>query len=177
MQRELVALGFPADLVSDALVLICPRNVGMAPMLRTHRVGQRIKRIEALLVRLPALEDLVDEDVAGDLDWNAVAPAAGRDVEQRLAALAQICDRVGTTFSQACQGCGLYRFCRERTYAYGAVALSGEGVSRELAGIETLPRALALSRGARATPVEAPAAEELGRLRTLRDQALQRVAR
>lgn len=175
VRRTLAQDGIDPRLVSDELVLICPRNVGLTPGLWTRQVTGRISRMELLLSAAPALED-IDELVAAEADsFEQVRPGAGQP-KDRIHALARICEQIGTSFADSCQGCGLYRFCRERAFAEDAVAIGGAQLERELAGITSLRRAADLATGANPTPAEAPAAEQLVRMRRLREQARARSA-
>lgn len=171
IRRTLAELGLSPDLVADSLVLVCPRNVGLTPTLAVRRLGRRVQRVAALLERVPTLDALERDLPVSAIDFATVADRRSKEPE-RLEALADICDEVGVAFSDCCQGCGLYRFCRDRAFAEHDVALGGERLRRELAGIDSLRRAVDLADGAPAAPIEVPAAEQLRRLRVLRDAAL-----
>ena len=168
VERLLEDLGLDSSLVSRRLVLICPRNVAMTPCLSERDVSARIRRIERLIESVP---DVGGQPVAPFAD---AARAAGRTVADRITALEDICDQVGTCYSDACQSCGLLRLCRDRAHASGDVRALGERRARQLAGVPTLQRAVALAQGSAPTAAEAGAARPLRAAAILRDQALTR---
>ena len=168
VERLLADLGLEASLVSRRLVLICPRNVAMTPCLSERDVSARMRRIERLLDGIPSAGA---QPVAPFAD---AARATGRTVIERVAALEQICDQVGTCYGDACQSCGMLRLCRERAHASGDVRSLGERRARELAGVPTLQRAVALAGGSTPTTPEVGAARTLRAVATLRDSALTR---
>lgn len=173
VRLALEAEGLDTDLVSEDLVLITPRNVGLTPTLHQRGVGARIERIRHLLEAVPA--EAPGLKPGGDpVRFAAVAPRRGRSAEERIDAALSICDEVGNDYGSACQGCGLYRLCRDRAFRLGAPELAGESVARELAGIASLDRAAELADGALPTPLEAAAAGALRRAADLRDEALTR---
>jgi hypothetical protein len=175
-QRTLASLGFSKELVSSRLALVCPQNVGMRPCLHLKAVERRMRRIEALLDSVPAVEDVRAN--LGGLDATVVFQEVGnrrRSTDDRLSDLHGLTDAVGTVFGPDCEGCGMYRFCRERAFHAASPALLDEVASRELVGIPNLTRATALAAGVEPTPGEAPAARALAAIASLRDQALTRV--
>jgi hypothetical protein len=169
VERLLIDLGLEPSLVSRRLVLICPRNVAMTPCLSERDVSARIRRIERLLDSVP---ELGDQPMAPFANAGRVA---GRTMAERVAALEDICTQVGTCYGDACQSCGLLRLCRERAHASGDVRSLGEQRARQLAGIPTLQRAVALADGSVPTAAEAGAAAVLRAAAALRDQALGRM--
>lgn len=168
VERLLTELGLEPSLVSRRLVLICPRNVAMAPTLSERDVSARMLRIERLLDSIPHTGG---QQVA---PFGGASRAVGRTVAERVIALEEICDEVGTCYGDACQSCGLLRLCRERAHASGDVRTLGERRARQLAGIPTLQRAVALAGGSMPTVAETGAAGALRAAAMLRDQALAR---
>jgi hypothetical protein len=168
VERLLTELGLDLSHVSRRLVLICPRNVAMVPTLSERDVSARMRRIERLLDSIP---HAAGQPVA---PFNDAARAAGRTVTERVTALEEICDEIGTCYADACQSCGLLRLCRERAHASGDVRSLGERRARQLAGVPTLQRAVALAGGSTPTVAEAGAAGALRAAAILRDQALTR---
>jgi hypothetical protein len=174
-RRTLANDGFPPELVSTRMALVCPQNVGMRPCLYLKGVERRMRRIEALLESVPALAQV--RESLGGLDATTVFEAVAdqrRSPDRRLGDLHGLCDAVGTTFGPGCDGCGMYRFCRERAFYAGSPNLLDDAASRELVGIPNLPRATALAGGAEPTAAEAPAARALATTAALRDDALAR---
>jgi hypothetical protein len=168
VERLLADLGLESSLVCRRLVLICPRNVAMTPTLSERDVSARMRRIERLLDSIPHVGQ---QPVA---PFGDAARAAGRTVAQRVAALEDICDEVGTCYGDACQSCGMLRLCRDRAHASGDVRTLGDRRARQLAGIPTLQRAVTLAGGSPPTAAEAGAAGALRAAAILRDQALTR---
>jgi hypothetical protein len=172
VRMALEAEGLDPGLASDELVLVTPRNVGLTPTLHLRRVTARIARIRRLLEAIPTV--LPAGAAGGASRFQDVASGDGRTAEERIDSALEICDEVGTEFGAACQGCGMYRLCRDRAFRLGAVELAGEEVARGLAGIADLGRAAELAEGGLPTPMEAAAAETLVRTAGLRADALAR---
>jgi hypothetical protein len=175
-RRTLANDGFPPELVSTRMALVCPQNVGMRPCLHLKDVERRMHRIEALLESVPSLEQV--RGSLGGLNASTVFEAVAdqdRSPGDRLGDLHSLCDAVGTEFGPGCDGCGMYRFCRERAFHAGSIDLLDEAAARELVGIPNLQRAAALAAGAEATAAEAPAARALAATAALRDTALAQV--
>ena len=173
VRMALEAENLDPDLVSDKLVLVTPRNVGLTPTLHERGVGARIDRIRRLLDEVPDEAPATGTEGA-PVRFAEVAPRQGRSAEERIDAAFSICEDVGNEFGAACQGCGMYRLCRDRAFEIGAPELAGDSVARELAGVADLDRAAALADGALPTPMEAPAARALSRAADLHAEALAR---
>lgn len=169
--EELLAdLGLDRGLVSRRLVLICAKNVAMTPCLSQRDVTTRMRRIERLLAIVPV------HDPSNVVSFDVVSRRRGRAATDRVDALQAICDQVGTCFGDTCQTCGLLRLCRERAHASGDPRSLGDRIARDLAGVPSLRRAVALASGATPTSPEASAADALRAAARLRDQALTRTA-
>jgi len=173
VRLALEAEGLDPDLVSEDLVLITPRNVGLSPTLHEHGVTARIERIRRLLEAVPNATPSPSNG-SGAARFAAVTRGHGRSAEQRIDAALSICDDIGNAYGPACQGCGLYRLCRDRAFRLGSTELAGERVARELVGVASLDRAAELARGDLPTPMEAPAAAALRRTADLHEEALTR---
>jgi hypothetical protein len=173
VRMALDAESLDPDLVSDKLVLVTPRNVGLTPTLHERGVGARIARIRLLLDKVPNEAPATGAEGA-PVRFAEVAPRQGRRAEERIDAAFSICEDVGNEFGAACQGCGMYRLCRDRAFGIGAPELAGDSVARELAGVADLDRAAKLADGALPTPMEAPAARALSRAADLHAEALVR---
>jgi hypothetical protein len=158
--------GDSAKLVSDRVMLITPRNVALTPTLSEQRVTPRVTRMRRVLAAIPHAGD-VAAATATDITFGLVAD---RDAEEqsRLDRRHDIADRVGTAYTPGCLStCGNARFCRDRMVRAGSPCVTGPATVRLLPEIVTLGRAESLTRGAKPTAAEAPAAallEQAGRL-------------
>lgn len=162
--RELVdRLGGDPSLVSEDALLITPRNTGLQPTMTKKPVGRHVDRAARILSSVPRAEEIAD-DLPDDLgDFGSVADAS-RAENARLDALHVIADRAGTCYGPAClAGCGLARFCRERSHEAGDPALVGGKLVRLLPGIDSLGRVVELAAGSKAEDSEATVAEQLRR--------------
>ncbi len=162
--------GKPEKLVSDRVMLITPRNVGLTPILSEQRVSARVTRIRRVFAAVPNAADVASATPA-DVSFGPVADAKA-DEQSRLDTLHDIADRVGTAYTPGClTTCGNARFCRARAVASGSPCVSGTAAERLLPDILTLGRAESLTRGAAPTAAEAPAAALLERAGRLIDEA------
>jgi hypothetical protein len=163
--------GDPEKLVSDRVMLITPRNVGLTPTLSEQRVTARVSRVQRVLAAVPAAADVAAATPA-DISFG---PVGGEKAPEsaRLDALNVIADRIGTAYTPNClTTCGNARFCRERAVRAGSPCVTGTTAVRLLPEILTLGRAESLTRGGEPTRAEAPAGDLLARAGRLIDQAV-----
>lgn len=167
VRKAIVRLGGDPSIVSSEAMLIAPKNVGLRPTLKLIDVSRQIKRAEDLLAAVPDAAALVRALPPG-ITFAPVVAGDGKTEAQRLEALHDIADRVGTAYRPEClKTCGNARFCRERAAAAGSPTLLGQQALRHLPGVQFLERVADLSEGAPATPAERPLApliERIGRL-------------
>jgi hypothetical protein len=160
--------GDPSRLVSDTAMLITPQNTALRPALSTQDVGARVLRVGELLARIPGVEEVVSSVPPG-VSFGPVADRGAAE-GQRLDALHQIADRVGTAYKPCClSSCGNARFCRERARQAASPRLAGTSLVRLLPGVQSLDRAEELTRGAPPAIEEAPSAALLARAGRLYD--------
>jgi hypothetical protein len=172
LTRDAVAAlgGDPDKLVSDRVMLITPRNVGLTPTLSEQRVTARVSRIRRVLTAVPSAADVAAATPA-DISFEVVGEQTV-DEQRRLDNLHDIADRVGTAYTPGCLAtCGSSRFCRARAVAAGSPCVAGTATTRLLPEVLTLGRAESLTRGAAPTLAEAPAATLLKRAGRLIDEA------
>ena len=163
--------GDPERLVSDRALLITPRNVGLTPTLSEQRVSSRVTRMERVFRAIPDASAVIS-GVPSGLSFGPVADPA-REGPARVDSLHEIADRVGTAYSPGCLStCGNARFCRARAVAAGSPCVIGSSAVRQLSEIVTIARADSLSRGAKPTAAETPAATLLERAGRLIDESL-----
>jgi hypothetical protein len=171
LTREAVAAlgGDPDKLVSDRVMLITPRNVGLTPTLSEQRVTARVARVRRVFASIPDAADVAAATPA-DISFGPVADDTA-DEQRRLATLHDVADRVGTAYTPGCLAtCGNARFCRARAVAAGSPCVSGTAAVRLLPEVLTLGRAESLTRGAVPTPAEVPVATLLERAGRLIDE-------
>jgi hypothetical protein len=169
-RRTLEQSGVDPACMSDSVVLVTPRNTGLAPSLHRQDVGGRIRRIERLLSAVPDVQETArstPQSVTFDVIADTTRPAS-----VRLEAFRDVTDVLGRVYEPASclTSCGFAWACRQRLFAEGDPAVVGGAVARALPGIPSLSRVAELSRGAPASPVEAPAAAPLARAGRLYDE-------
>jgi hypothetical protein len=161
--------GDPERVVSDRVLLITPRNVGLTPTLSEQRVTARVARMRRVFAAVPRAED-VAAMTPTDITFGLVADETA-DESARLGTMHDIADRVGTAYTPGCLAtCGNARFCRARAVATGSPCVSGTAAVRLLPEVLTLGRAESLTRGAAPTTAEAPVATLLERAGRLIDE-------
>jgi hypothetical protein len=158
--------------VSGDVVIITPRNTGLAPVLHRQNVDGRIRRVERLLAAVPKVDEIAG-DIPADLSFDAVADTTAGD-DARLEAFAGITERLGNTYEpgSCLTSCGFAWACRECAFGSGDPALAGGPVARALPGVATLDRVAELGRGAPPSAAEAPAAVPIARAGRLYDEAI-----
>lgn len=170
-RRTLERAGTDPALLADSVVLVTPRNTGLAPTLHRQDVSSRIRRIQRLLDAVPDVHETA-ATVPRSVSFGAVADRAAPP-QARLAAFGDIADTLGCVYDPApcLTSCGFAWACRQRLFADGAPSLAGRGVERALPGIASLHRVAELSQGAPASGAEAPAAAALARAGRLYEEA------
>jgi hypothetical protein len=164
--------GDPLRLVSDRVMLITPRNVGLTPTLSEQRISSRVARMQRVFAVIPDARDIATATPSGV----TFGPVADQTIEERarLDALHDIADRVGTAYTPGCLStCGNARFCRDRAISAGSPCVTGPTAVRLLPEVISLGRAEALTRGAKPTSAETPVGVILERAGRLIDEAFQ----
>jgi hypothetical protein len=162
--------GDPTTLVSDRVILITPRNVGLSPTYSEQRLSGRLMRMRRVFAAVPNVADVAAATPTG-ISFGSVADRHAEEAA-RLDRLHDIADQVGTVYSENClTTCGNARFCRARAIAAGSPCVAGLAAQRSLPQIVSLGRAESLTRGAAPTAAEAPIAALLERAGRLIDDA------
>jgi hypothetical protein len=163
--------GDPVKLVSDRVMLITPQNVGLTPTLSEQRITARVTRMRRVLAAIPDARTVAAATPAS-ITFGPVADQSAAE-QSRLDRLNDIADRVGTAYTPGCLStCGNARFCRDRQACAGSPCVTGPAAVRLLPEVVTLGRAESLTRGAKPTPAEAPAAALLEQAGRLIDEAI-----
>jgi hypothetical protein len=164
-------LGGDPNIVSTTAMLITPQNVGLTPTLSRKDVRSRVVRVERMLNSVPRASDIAAA-LPSNMNFRTVADISV-DTNQRVDALHDIADRVGTAYNDTCLStCGNAVFCRERAFREGSPCMSGGQLVRLLPGIRSLQRAAELTDGAPPVIDEAPVAKHLARAGRLYDSAV-----
>jgi hypothetical protein len=171
-RQTLEQAGVNPACMSDSVVLVTPRNTGLAPALHRQDVSSRIRRIERLLSAVPDVQETArstPSSVTFDMVADKTLPES-----VRLDAFGQVTDVLGRLYEPASclTSCGFAWACRQRLFAEADPAVVGGQVARALPGIASLSRVAELSQGAPASPVEAPAAAPLARAGRLYDELI-----
>jgi hypothetical protein len=169
-RRTLEQQGVDPTCMSDDVVLVTPRNTGLAPVLHRQDVASRIRRIERLLSAVPDVLETA-ASTPPSVTFDTIADTTQPET-QRLDAFAQVTDELGRVYEPASclTSCGFAWACRQRLFADGDPALIGGTVARALPGIASLSRVAELGQGAPPSPAEAPAAVPLARAERLYEQ-------
>ncbi|MFB6931284.1 hypothetical protein [Streptomyces chartreusis] len=145
--RELLADdGLPPERVSETVILVNPSNFTQHPTATTYNARQQIKTLSRHLKRLRRLPELLDKlppgttfDLAPGPDKNPTRPRG-----ELTAALAT----VQASYTTSCRHhCDLAFHCRNEARNQGRFETLGTAVRDDLAGIDTITTALALTDG------------------------------
>jgi len=171
-RQTLGQAGVDPACMSDSVVLVTPRNTGLAPSLHSQDVASRIRRIERLLSAVPDVQETAAATPAS-VTFGAVADQA-LDESTRLEAFGQVTDVLGRVYEPASclTSCGFAWACRQRLFADADPGLVGGQVARALPGIASLSRVAELGQGAPASAAEALAAVPLARAGRLYDEVM-----
>jgi hypothetical protein len=169
-RRTLEQSGVDPACMSDEVVLVTPRNTGLAPALHRQDVASRIRRIERLLGAVPDVKETA-VSTPPSVTFDAIADTTLPE-PQRIEAFREVTDELGRVYVPASclTSCGFAWACRQRLFADGDPAVVGGLIARALPGIASLGRVAELGQGAPASPAEAPAAVPLARASRLYDE-------
>ena len=171
-RQTLERSGVDPACMSDSVVLVTPRNTGLAPSLHRQDVASRIRRIQRLLSAVPDVQETAAATPAS-VTFGVVADTT-RPEGVRLAAFGDVTDVLGRVYEPASclTSCGFAWACRQRLFADADPAVVGGAVARALPGIASLSRVAELGQGAPASAVEAPAAVPVARAGRLYDEVI-----
>jgi hypothetical protein len=171
-RQTLEQAGVDPACMSDSVVLVTPRNTGLAPSLHRQDVSSRIRRIQRLLSAVPDVQETA-ASIPPLVTFDVIADTT-RPESVRLDAFRDVTDVLGRVYEPAncLTSCGFAWACRLRLFAEGDPAVVGGAVARALPGIASLSRVAELGQGAPASPVEAPAAAPLARAGRLYDEVI-----
>jgi hypothetical protein len=172
-RQTLGQAGVDPACMSDSVVLVTPRNTGLAPSLHRQDVASRIRRIERLLSAVPDVQETAAATPAS-VTFDAVADQTLAETA-RLEAFGEVTDVLGRVYEPASclASCGFAWACRQRLFADADPGLVGGQVARALPGIASLSRVAELGHGAPPSPAEEPAAVPLARAGRLYDEVIQ----
>jgi hypothetical protein len=136
MRRLLAELGYPADAVSEQVVLVCPENFANRPTATLVDVRRQLTVLERQLSRITRLEAVLD----------ALPETMTLDVANPPAAVASSVRTVDASYTPDCLGtCEMAYFCRDE--CGGSTRALGRGVHDDLGGVESIDTVLGLARG------------------------------
>jgi hypothetical protein len=167
-RRTLEQAGVDPGSMSDSVVLVTPRNTGLAPSLHRQDVSGRVRRIERLLSAVPQVGSI--RDVPESVTFDAMADTT-LATDARMEAFQDVADQLGRVYEPAAclSSCGFAWACRRCLFTAGDPAVAGGTVGRALPGIAGLGRLGELGRGAPPSPAEAAAATPIARAGRLYD--------
>ena len=146
-----------ANLVHHETILVAPENFANKPAAAKLDVRKQLGVIRRQLNRIASVESLLDaypEDLTFDLDPDPDGRPRRAPGELRGAV-----ETVPANYAPECLAtCELCFVCRDEARAHGDTGALGKKVREDLGGIETVPQALGLARGALAP---APEREEI----------------
>jgi len=156
--------------MSDSVVLVTPRNTGLAPSLHRQDVSGRVRRIERLLSAVPDVRSIAQE-VPGSVTFDAIADTTLAE-DARMDAFQDVADQLGRVYEPAAclSSCGFAWACRRCLFAAGDPAVAGGTVGRALPGVVSLGRVSELGRGAPPSLAEMAAATPIARAGRLYDE-------
>ena len=171
-RRTLDHAGVDPGRISDNVVLVTPRNTGLAPLIHRQDAGSRVRRVERLLGAVPDVNDIA-ASVPSSATFDQVADITLPE-EARLDAFSEVTETLGRVYEPAgcLTSCGFAWACRRCVFAAGDPSIAGGPVARTLPGIASLERVAQLGRGAPPSLAEAPAAGPVARAGRLYDEAM-----
>ncbi|MFI0779279.1 hypothetical protein [Streptomyces sp. NPDC021212] len=145
--RELLADdGIPRDRVSDTVILVNPRNFSRHPTATPHNARQQIKSLSRHLGRLRRLPELLDKLPPGTTF--DLAPGSDGKPTRRRGELVAALATVRARYTPGCRHhCDLAFHCRNEARNQSRAEALGTTVRDDLAGIDTIDTALALTDG------------------------------
>jgi hypothetical protein len=162
LRSLLAGQGLSPDVVSDNVILVCPKDFSQRPVATFVDVRRQLtvlRRQLGRLTRIDALLALLPPDLS---------LSVARTPEEVAANLYLIEARY---MPECLNTCELARFCRNESR--GSTRIMGRSVSEDLGGVETVATALELARGALTPSVEQVEAAMLLRLAwSLREECL-----
>ena len=171
-RRTLDHAGVDPGRISDNVVLVTPRNTGLAPLIHRQDAGSRVRRVERLLGAVPDVNDIA-ASVPSSVTFDQMADITLPE-EARLDAFNEVTETLGRVYEPAgcLTSCGFAWACRQCVFAAGDPSIAGGPVARTLPGIASLERVAQLGRGAPPSLAEAPAAGPVARAGRLYDEAM-----
>ncbi|MFF6779029.1 hypothetical protein ACFY8W_36530 [Streptomyces sp. NPDC012637] len=146
LRELLTGDGLSAERVSDTVVLVNPLNFTRRPTATPYNAAKQIRHLSRHLNRLERLPALVD-DLPADTTFDLQPGADGRPTRPH----GELTDALATTqphYTPACRHhCELAPHCRTEARNQGSTGFLGPTVLNDLAGIDTIATALALTDG------------------------------
>lgn len=140
--------GLDTSRVAKQILLICPRNTGLMPMLTRVDVTRHVRSLRRLMQGRASIEQLLEA-----LEPGTSLSTEGMSEEEAAQHIASVLDVLGTNYLPEClDSCPFATHCREQAQTGGDPACLGVGARANL-GTVNLFRLIELSQGA-------PAAEE-----------------
>ncbi|MEK2479043.1 hypothetical protein [Streptomyces noursei] len=145
--RELLASdGLPPGHVSDTVILVNPRNFSHQPTATLVNAYQQIKSLSRHLGRLRRLPELLDK-VPPETTFD-LAPGPDRKSTRPRGELVAALATVRARYTPGCRHhCDLAFHCRNEARNQSRIEALGTAVRDDLAGIDTVATALALTDG------------------------------
>lgn len=145
--RELLAEdGLPPERVSDTVVLVNPRNFTRHPTATPFSAHKQIKNLSRHLGRLRRLPELLGK-VPPDTTFD-LAPGPDQKPTRPRGELVAALATVRPNYTPDCRHhCDLAFHCRTEACNQGKTAALGTAVRDDLAGVDTIATALALTDG------------------------------
>lgn len=148
IQDTLAERGLDPDLVSNNVLLICPKNFSLRPVAVELDVSREIRSIRRQLRRRSGIDDellaIRDQATKRGADLGAAIQGAGDDGDDPEAALA-VLDLLPYRYDPGCLSkCDLGRHCQSCARQADDPALVGGEVAALLGGVSTMSEALAL---------------------------------
>ncbi|MFE9476397.1 hypothetical protein ACFYOR_36080 [Streptomyces griseofuscus] len=145
--RELLAdNGLPPQRVSDTVILVNPRNFTQHPTATPYNAHQPIKTLSRHLHRLRRVPELLDK--IPPLTTLDLAPGPDNQPTRPRSELVAALATTQASYNPGCRHhCDLAFHCRNEARNQGRIAALGTAVRDDLAGIDTITTALALTDG------------------------------
>lgn len=179
LARSVVAnAGLDPHRISGDVLIITPRNTGLAPTLNRESIENRIYRLERLLAATPKAFEIL-ASIPSTLSFGTVGDTS-RPLSDRIAALEAIMQHAGTSYDAGTcmSSCVFATVCRLRLFEQGSPRIAGRSTAQATQDIPGgLPRIAELAAGAHPEGSESRIAATIQRAAALYNDVFRKSSR
>jgi hypothetical protein len=179
LARSVVAnAGLDPHRISGDVLIITPRNTGLAPTLNRENIENRIYRLERLLAATPKAFEIL-ATIPNTLSFGAVGDTS-RPLSDRISALEAIMQHAGTSYDAGTcmSSCVFATVCRLRLFQQGSPRIAGRSIAQATQDVPAgLPRIAEIAAGKRPEGSETRIAGTIQRAAALYDDVFRKPSR